>query len=131
MCMKCGSLIKAIDAYLQKADSGLSDALEEEGYVKPKKTVEYIQDLEDKVTEAFLEETDYFLAEAEKAVDLETFAEKIWPGILLNDDLKEKLAEIFTELLSEFMPEFVGFYIAHNGMGRELEQRPRRDYEAQ
>ena len=38
MCMKCGPLIKAIDAYIEKADSNLSDALKEEGYAKAKKT---------------------------------------------------------------------------------------------
>lgn len=126
MCMNCGPLIKAIDAYLQKADDNLSDVLEEEGYVKPQKTVEYIQDLEDKVSEVLLEETDYFLSEAEKAVDLESFAEKIWPGIMLNDDLKEKLAEIFAELLSEFMPEFIGFYISRTDTELELKQVSKR-----
>lgn len=30
MCLKCGPLIKAIDAYIEKADGDLSDALKEE-----------------------------------------------------------------------------------------------------
>ena len=47
MCLKCGPLIKAIDAYIEKADGGLSDALKEEGYTKAKKTVKYIEDMED------------------------------------------------------------------------------------
>lgn len=53
MCLKCGPLIKAIDAYIEKADGGLSDALKEEGYTKAKKTVKYIEDMEDGVSEAF------------------------------------------------------------------------------
>lgn len=126
MCMNCRPLIKAIDAYIQKADDDLTDALEEEGYAEPKKTVKYIQDLEDKVEKAFLAETDYFLAEAEKAVDLEAFAEKIWPDVMLNDELKEKLAGIFTELFSEFMPEFVGFYIGRTDTELELKQVSKR-----
>lgn len=78
MCVNCKPLIKAIDAYIQKADSNLSDELEERGFLEPEKTVEYIQDIEGEVAAALLEETDYILSEAEKAVDLETFAEDIW-----------------------------------------------------
>ena len=69
MCMECGPLIKAIDAYIQKADDGLADALGAEGYIKPKKALKYAQDIEDSMAEALLEETDYILAEAEKAVE--------------------------------------------------------------
>ena len=43
MCMECGPLIKAIDAYIRKADDDLKDALEEEGYAKPDETMEAIQ----------------------------------------------------------------------------------------
>ena len=56
MCMECGPLIKAIDAYIQKADDGLADALGAEGYIKPKKALKYAQDIEDSVAEALLEE---------------------------------------------------------------------------
>ena len=55
MCMECAPLIKAIDAYIQKADDGLADALGAEGYIKPKKTLKYAQDIEDSVEEALLE----------------------------------------------------------------------------
>ena len=37
MCMDCGPLIKAIDAYIEKADSDLADALAEEDMQKPKR----------------------------------------------------------------------------------------------
>lgn len=111
MCYECRPLIKAIDAYIEKADSDLADTLNEEGYGNGERTVEYIADIEDDVTEALLSETDYFLSEAEKAADLEEFAKSIWPGIKLNDELAEKLAAIFAERLGEFMPEFVEYYI--------------------
>lgn len=81
--MNCEPLIKAIDTYILKADNSLSDELSEQGYAKPKKTIKYMQDIEDGVTEALLEETDYFITEAEKAVDLETFAKDVWPQIKL------------------------------------------------
>lgn len=49
MCMNCAPLIKAIDAYIAKADGDLADALGKEGYAKPKKTLKYAQDIEDGV----------------------------------------------------------------------------------
>lgn len=111
MCFECRPLIKAIDAYIEKADSDLADTLEDEGYAKGKGTVKYIEELEEEVAEALLSQTDYFLEAAEKAVDLEEFAKSIWPGIKLNDELAEKLATIFAELLGKFMPEYVEIYI--------------------
>ena len=126
MCMECGPLIKAIDAYIQKADDGLADALGAEGYIKPKKALKYAQDIEDSVAEALLEETDYILAEAEKAVDLETFAADIWPGVKLNDAAKSKLATVFTERLGEFLPEYIGYYIAQTDRGLKLTQVSKR-----
>lgn len=121
MCMRCGPLIKAIDAYLAKADGDLADALEAEGYAEPQATLGYLQDIEDGVAEALLDETDYFLAEAEKAADLETFAEDIWPRVKLTDALKAKLAKVFSESLAEFMPEFIGYYIAQTDRSLKLE----------
>ena len=61
MCIECRPLLKAIDAYLQKADGDLADALEEEGYAKPKKTLDYLEDMEEQVAAALLAETDYIL----------------------------------------------------------------------
>lgn len=121
MCMACQPLIKAINAYLAKADGDLADALKAEGYAEPQATIGYMQDIEDDVAEALVEETDYFLAEAEKAADLETFAADIWPRVKLNDRLKAKLATVFTEHLSEFMPEFVAYYIAQTDRSLKLE----------
>ena len=122
MCMDCGPLLKAIDAYLRKADDDLTDALEEEGYVQPKRTVKRIEELEEEIAELLLNETDYFISKAEAAVDLETFARDIWPGVKLDDDLMEKLIAIFTERFGEFMPEFIGYYIQQTDKDLELKQ---------
>lgn len=126
MCLNCGPLIKAIDAYVEKADSGLSDELGAQGYLKPKKTVKYVEEIEEGVAEALLDETEYILAEAEKAVDLETFAEDIWPKVKLNDEVKGKLATVFTESLDNFMPEFIGYYIAQTDKDLKLAQISKR-----
>lgn len=122
MCLDCKPLIKAIDAYIEKADDDLLDLLEDEGYQKPKKTVKYIQGLEEEIAELLLEETDYIVSQAEKAIDLEAFAKDIWPKIKLNDELKEKLILIFAEQLGTFMPEFTGYYIAQTDKDLKLEQ---------
>lgn len=126
MCMYCGPLIKAIDAYIKKADDGLSDELDEQGYTEPKKTVEYIQDIEDGVAEALLEETDYIISEAEKAIDLETFAEDVWPGVKLNDTLKERLAKVFLGKFEKFMPEFIEYYLVQTDRDLKLTQISKR-----
>lgn len=126
MCMNCAPLIKAIDAYIAKADGDLADALGKEGYAKPKKTLKYAQDIEDGVAEALVEETDYFIAEAEKAVDLETFAKDIWPKVKLKDELKGKLAAVFKENLEKFMPEFIGYYIKQTDKDLKLPQVSKR-----
>mgnify|MGYP005826922503 CR=1 FL=1 len=93
MCMMCGPLLKAIDAYLQKADNDLADELEEEGYVQPKKTLKYLDDMEEQVAAALLAETDYILEAAKGAVDLEAFAADVWPGVKLSDELMKTLQE--------------------------------------
>ncbi len=126
MCVNCIPLIKAIDAYIENADSDLADELDEQGYAKPEKTVEFIQDIEDGVAEALLEETDYILEEAEKAIDLEAFAEDVWPGVKLNDAVKEKLVKIFVENFEKFMPELIEFYIAQTDRDLKLAQISKR-----
>jgi hypothetical protein len=112
MCLQCQPLLKAIDAYLQKADGDLEDTLEDEGYQQPKKTLKYANKIEEDLAEALVDETDYFVKEAEKAVDLEDFAKNIWPGVKKKDGLGGKILQIFKEQLTEFMPEFTGYYLA-------------------
>ncbi len=126
MCIECRPLLKAIDAYLQKADGDLADTLEDEGYVKPKKTVEYIEDMEEQVVAALLAETDYILEAAKGAVALEVFAADVWPGVKLSDELMSKLAAIFAEQLEKFMPEFVEYYIQRTDKKLKLEQVSKR-----
>ena len=126
MCLECGPLLNAIDAYIQKADESLADALEEEGYIEARKTLDYIQEIEDGTAEVLLEETDYVLSEAEKAVDLETFGADIWPGVKLDDPAKSKLATVFKESLSEFLPEYIDYYIAQTDRDLKLEQVSKR-----
>ncbi len=122
MCIHCNSLIKAIDVYIKKADDNLSDELEAQGYIKSEKTIKYIQEIEDSVAEALLDETDEIIAEAEKAIDLETFAEDVWSKVKLDNTTKVKLIKVFKEKLNKFMPEFIGYYIAQTDKDLKLTQ---------
>lgn len=125
MC-QCAALIKAIDAYIEKADGDLSRLLGAQGFIKPKKTVGYIEDIEDEVADALTDETTYFVRSFEEAVDLETFAAEIWPRVKLNDGLKAKLATVFQEQLSSFMPEYIGYYIQQTDKQLRLKQISKR-----
>lgn len=111
MCMRCGPLLKAIDAYLAKADDDLAGALGGEGYINPDDTVSAISGLEEKVAAALTEETEYILSEAEKAADLETFAKKTWPKVKSGDSLKANLQGVFRDEFTEFVPQFAGAYL--------------------
>lgn len=111
MCSCFSPLLKAIDAYLQKADGALKDELDEAGFADTDDTMDAISALEDEVAAALVAETELFTSAAGKAVDLQTFAREIWPGVKLNDQLAKKLTEIFKDRLTEIMPGLVGAYL--------------------
>lgn len=126
MCKDCSPLLHAIEAYIAKADNDLADELEEEGYAEPKSTIRHIEGLEDDVAEALVDETNYFVRQAEKAVDLDAFAAEVWPKVKLTDGLRAKLTTVFAERLSEFMPEFIGYYLAQTDRDLRLAQVSKR-----
>lgn len=110
MCQRCGALIKAIDAYLAKANDDLSEALDDAGFVEPKKTVKDAAALEDELTEALERETKYFRAKAKKAVDLEAFA-KEWPEVIEGDNADEQLAKLFVDDFKKNIPSLAAGYV--------------------
>ncbi|WP_195985368.1 phage minor head protein [Clostridium sp. D33t1_170424_F3] len=108
----CEKLIKAIDAYVQKADDGLEEVLDEAGYTDPSGAVSEASRLEERVTEALKDETDFILDKADGALDLEAFAAEVWPGVQLDDELAEKLYLVFAEEFTAYMPDLVSQYLA-------------------
>lgn len=107
----CGKLLKAIDAYIAKVDSGLQDELASAGFVDAGNTMDAIRALEDDVAAALVEETQTVTTAAGKAVDLQTFANEIWPGVQLDDQLAAQLTEIFKTRLVELMPGLIESYL--------------------
>ena len=49
-CLRCGPLIKAIDAYLAKAENDLYEQLTMEGYLKAKESLNTVDEIEEVVT---------------------------------------------------------------------------------
>ncbi len=119
MCQCCKPLLKAIDAYLQKADDDLTDALKSEGYVKPKKTVKAINDMEDDVADALTRETDYFKAALEASTSAAAFM-TVWPELKVNDTLKAELETIFKQRFTEAVTEFANGYLSGLDKGLQI-----------
>lgn len=107
----CSALIKAIDAYVEKADGDLKDALDGAGFLDAAGTVDDISALESRVADALAEETKRFTSAAEKAVNLETFASDIWGEVKDANDADEKLGEIFLDEFNANMPKLATKYI--------------------
>lgn len=107
----CERLLKAIENYIAKADDDLEEILAEEGFAEPGLTVARISQIEEAVAEALEQETELFITSAETAIDVQEFADRIWPGVQLDDDLAEKLTTIFTEQLNEFLPQLIEPYL--------------------
>ncbi len=113
----CQRLLDAIERYITKADDDLEEILAEEGFVEPGLTVARASQIEDAITEALEQETELFITSAETAFDVEEFAERIWPGVKLDDQTAEKIAEIFKEQLGEFLPELIDPYLKQTDAG--------------
>ena len=78
-CLRCGPLIKAIDAYLAKAENDLYEQLTMEGYLKAKESLNTVDEIEEVVTKLLEDNADDLLKELADAIDLETFFKDNWP----------------------------------------------------
>ena len=111
MCLCCQPLIKAIDAYLLKADEELYEQLTIEGYLKAKESVATINEIEELITTLLENNADELLAALDGAVDLKTFFESNWPQIKKDSKLAQQLYDIFHDELTTIMPEYVEAYV--------------------
>lgn len=111
MCIHCGPLIKAIDAYLAKEDNDLVEQLTLEGYADAEGTVETINKLEEYVTNILNKDCDSLLKELDGAVDLKTFFEDNWPKIKRKSTVAQQLFDTFYSEFSTIMPHLVELYV--------------------
>ncbi|MGN1480743.1 phage minor head protein [Porcipelethomonas sp.] len=116
MCTACSELIKAIDAYIAKADEKLSDALEKEGFAEPEDTVKHAEELEEQLAEVFTEQsadfTDLIDKAKENGIDVEEVLNDQLPDFKANDLTRDKLFKIFFEDFSDYIPELASIYIS-------------------
>lgn len=69
-CLRCGPLIKAIDAYLAKAENDLYEQLTMEGYLKAKESLNTVDEIEEVVTKLLEDNADDLLKELADAIAL-------------------------------------------------------------
>ena len=112
MCVSCAPLIKAIDAYIAKADKNLSDNLKKAGFADPDATVDEIETLEEKIADVLITETDYYAEALKDVVDLEAFFEDEWPAVKAKSQTGKQLAAVFEEELGGYMKPLASKYIA-------------------
>ena len=125
MC-KCQGLLKAINAYIQKADDDLEKQLTEEGYADAELTVEATSELEENIATALKAETALFLADLKDSVDLEVFYADVWPEIKGADDVDVKLKQAFMDEFQKTMPQFITSYIQDTDSELMLSQMSKR-----
>lgn len=117
MCLRCGPLIKAIDAFLAKEDNDLSDQLAKEGYLLAGETVDTINNIEELVTKLLEDNADELLSKLNDAVDLKTFFEDNWPEIKKKSNLAKELYKAFKDEFDKIVPHYVEAYLQQSDPG--------------
>ena len=110
-CLRCGLLIKAIDAYLAKAENDLYEQLTMEGYLKAKESLNTVDEIEEVVTRLLEDNADDLLKELADAIDLETFFKDNWPKFKNKSKLARDLFDVFHTQFSTIMPTYVEAYV--------------------
>lgn len=110
-CLRCGPLIKAIDAYLAKAENDLYEQLTMEGYLKAKESLDTVDEIEEVVTKLLEDNADDLLKELADTIDLETFFKDNWPKFKKKSKLAQDLFDVFHKQLSTIMPTYVEAYV--------------------
>lgn len=130
MCTACSELIKAIDAYIAKADENLSDALEKEGFAEPKETVKHAEGLEEQLAEVLTEQsadfTDLIDKAKENGIDVEEVLNDQLLDFKANDLTRDKLFKIFFEDFSEYIPMLANVYMSQLDSELVVEQISRK-----
>ena len=107
---KYSKLLKAINGYIKKSDDGFGEQLTIEGFIESLKTVETINNIEERLTKILQDEKEYFIdAIAQK--DIEVILDEILPLLMLSDIAAEDIAELFKEQLKELMISATNSYI--------------------
>ena len=107
----CQALIKAINAYIAKADNDLEDELRDAGYIDAKGTMSDTQDLEESLAEAMNVDTEIVAEQLEKADSLDEFVENTWGVYQSASALSDDIQEVVENGLSNVIPKLVSSYL--------------------
>jgi len=110
MCQQCKALLKAIDAYLAKAEDDLKKILESEGYTHAGDTMKYIDEIEEGVAGALTAETRLVQRALNRSKDIEEF-ERIWGDMKRKDHVDDEIAERVGDSFRRFMPKYTEYYL--------------------
>ncbi len=108
----CERLIKAIDAYIQKVDDELLEALTEAGYSNPKQTMKDLEAFTKEIKKLLEEDTKAIINEIYDYDSVQDFIVQRWPELKNSKDLVEKLTTTVSMKLGEVIPEYVADYIS-------------------
>ena len=108
----CIRLMKAIDAYIQKVDDDLKNALVDAGYADPKKTMKEIDEMSKELKKLLDADTKAIINEIYDYESVEDFIVSRWPDLKNSKNLVEKLTATVSLRLQEAIPEFVEEYIS-------------------
>ena len=107
-CLMC---IKAIDAYLCKADDELEEQLKMEGFIDEVETVNTVNQIEESVTILLESYGNNVVKKLNESVDLKTFFEEEWPKIAHGNQLGKELQKVFVKKLKQAVRYFGKKYL--------------------
>ena len=108
--MGCEALIKAIDAYIAKADDDLADELDAEGRALPDDSVKMASDMEDGIAAALVSQTEYFIREIKKRSSVKELLD-VFDEIKAKDAYCDEIAEVAFEQFTKYIPKMVVSYV--------------------
>lgn len=115
MCTACSQLLKAINAYIAKADKKLSEELKKAGFADSEETVKHIENLEEQIAEALKDQSKSFEElineAAESGISLDKFIENWLKDFEKCDKINNVLFTIFFNEYSEYVPILSNIYI--------------------
>ncbi len=93
--MNFDKLINAIDKYIEKADENLKDQLEQDGFIEPEETVEYINYLEEATAAILFSETDFFMRRFRASNSVNNFLENELEKVIAEDVTDKAISNLY------------------------------------
>ena len=114
-CNTCKALIKAIDAYIAKADNELERKMSNAGYVDAKDSISKASELEEELTDILNEQTQEIAGVIEESDSIEDAKEAVGEyfktdetGIVLTQTFEDYFYETISSLSDSYMKETEG-----------------------